>query len=52
MFYIYNLTFTVSKGIVHTSAIDPEKEAINADLIKNTNYDSFYLLVDCINVYI
>jgi hypothetical protein len=28
---------TVSKGMVAISAIDPEKEAVAADLIKNPN---------------
>ena len=37
VFYICNLTLTVSNGIVAISAIEPEKEAVIADLIRNAN---------------
>jgi len=50
VFCICNLTLTVSKGIVATSAIDPEKEAVKADLIRNPNCDSSFLRIACIKI--
>jgi hypothetical protein len=41
---------TVSNGIVAISAIDPEKEAVTADLIRNPNYDSSFLRIACIKI--
>jgi hypothetical protein len=48
VFCICSLTLTVSKGIVATSAIDPEKEAVKADLIRKPSCDSSFLRIACI----
>ena len=50
VFYIWSLTLTVSKGMVTISAIDPENDAVAADLIRNANCDSSFLRIACINI--